>query len=320
MNYIIFDLEWNQPVNSKKSAELPHGEIIQIGFISTDADNRIRHRGEIMIKPSVYTVMNAYVSGLTGITQEDIDSGISFREAIEEMSRFFVEDTVLITWGDDDIPILCENLRFHGMDETLLPPHYNLQRIFASQTGSNLRQTGLKTAAEALGIVPDEEIRAHDALNDAYMTYLIAKALDLPAGIERYDRLTAEITANRPAWETEKPLFALRYRFTKNPSAMAGELRRLHFCCPWCGKDFFGTEPVRQGKNSFVSVGKCQDQDELFFRFSLKEGFITAAAFHMTDELGRIYQSRIKSREKREKRRELFRKSACEERKKKDND
>ena len=151
MNYIIFDLEWNQPVNSERSEKLVHGEIIQTGFLVLDESLEILHRESVMIKPVVYKTMNPYVSTLTGIKQSDINAGFPFPEAFAKMSAHFTDGTVLITWGDDDMPILRDNMRFHGMDETTLPEHYNLQRIFASQTESHMRQTGLRTALEALG-------------------------------------------------------------------------------------------------------------------------------------------------------------------------
>ncbi len=320
MKYIIFDLEWNQPVNSEKSDKLPHGEIIQIGFITADDDMKLTHREELMIKPQVYLTMNPYVSTLTGITQSDIDGGMPFPDAIHRMAEFFTEDTVLITWGDDDIPILQDNWAFHEMGVFTMPTHYNLQRIFSVQTGSFMRQTGLRTALEALGIT--EDVKAHDALNDAYMTYLIASKLDMALGIERYSGFEAEVAAKRPPWETEKPLFVVRSAYGRNPSGMCAECRRIHFSCPRCGKDFFGTEPIRQGKNTFVAVGECHDLGQLFFRFTYKDGYINTAAFAMNDEFDMIYKGRVRSKEKRDKRREMFRDTARSQRKAKkpDND
>lgn len=315
MNYIIFDLEWNQPVNGEKSEKLPHGEIIQIGFLVLGETYEVTARGEIMIKPSVYVTMNPYVSTLTGINQSDVDAGTPFPEAFAGMSQYFTGDTALITWGDDDMPILRENMRFHGMDTDSLPVHYNLQRIFASQTASHLRQTGLKTALETLGI--SDEIKAHDALNDAYMTYLISKKLDMKLGIANYACFSEEIGRNSPPWEAVKPLFTAKAAFSRNPSAMSDACRKMHFCCPWCGMDFCGTEPVRQGKTSFVGVGECEDKGPLFFRYSLKDGYIRISAFEMNSEFENIYNGRLKSREKREKRRELYRQTAIKRRRSK---
>ncbi|MBQ3843092.1 MAG: exonuclease domain-containing protein [Ruminiclostridium sp.] len=304
MNYLIFDLEWNQPSGSDKSPDLPHGEIIQIGFITVNDTMEITRRGELTIKPVVYRKMNPYVSTLTGIKQSDIDAGMTFAEAFVQMRELFTPETVLITWGDDDMPILRDNLKYHGIADDVLPVHYNLQRIFASQTDSKLRQTGLKSALETLGIT--EEMKAHDALNDAYMTYLIACELDMALGIAKYAAFTEATAAKKPAWESTEPAFLVRLPFDKNPSSFAGECRKLHICCPICGADISGADIFRQGKNSFVAASFCGCRERLFVRYELKNGHITVSAHEMTKELEVVYSARVRSKEKREKRREIY--------------
>ena len=305
MNYLIFDLEWNQPSGSGKSPALPHGEIIQIGFLAVNESMEITHRGEINIKPVVYKKMNPYVSTLTGIKQSDIDAGVPFTEAFARMSGFFSPETALITWGDDDMPILRDNLKYHGISDSVLPIHYNLQRIFASQTDSKMRQTGLKSALEALEIT--EEMKAHDALNDAYMTYLIAAKLDMTLGIAKYAAFSEETAAKKPVWDCTEPAFAVKLGYEKNPAAFAGECRKLHICCPSCGKELEAADIFRQGKNAFVAASCCGCRDRLFVRYELKNGNITVSAFEMTKEFEQVYSARVRSKEKREKRREIYR-------------
>ncbi len=320
MKYIIFDLEWNQHTNSDKSPDLPHGEIIQIGYILLDGAFEISLRDELTIKPVCYKKMNPYVSTLTGIKQSDIDSGISFTEAFGKMAEMFGDDTVLITWGDDDMPILRENLSFHGLDGLDLPPHYNLQRIFAAQTGSKLRQTGLKTAAEALEIT--DEIKAHDALNDAYLTCLIAKKLDIVKGIAEYSTALPPKLDKKTVhpWESETPFLIVNAEENVKLSGLAAACRKIHMCCPDCGHDYYGAEIIRQGKCSFLSASGCEDRSAVFIRFELKEGHITASCFNMTNELECIYNSRVKAREKRAARQEMHRTAALRARKNKNDD
>lgn len=306
MNYIIFDLEWNQPIPLERSAELPHGEIIQIGFIVADDKLSVVHREEVTVKPTCYRKMNPYVSTLTGITQSDIDKGVSFNSAMSSMALFFADDTVLITWGDDDMPILRENLAYNKADDIRLPVHYNLQRIFAAQTKSLLRQTGLKSAMETLGITDD--IKAHDALNDAYMTYLIAAKLDIAKGIAEYaEPLPAkrERTQKQP-WETEEPICTAAVSFAGKPDGLAEACRRIHICCPECGTDYMCTDPVRQGKCSFIAQSGCASHGTVFIRYALNDGKITASCFEMTDRFELIYQNRLRCRERRTKRREIY--------------
>ncbi len=317
MNYLIFDLEWNQHTNSDKSPDLPHGEIIQIGYILLDEKLDITLREEIIIKPVCYKKMNPYVSTLTGITQADIDAGIQFTEAFGKMAEHFGSDTVLITWGDDDIPILRDNLIFHGIGLIDLPPHYNLQRIFAAQTGSQMRQTGLKTAAEAMGIT--DEIKAHDALNDAYLTYLIASRLDIAQGISEYEKNTIPKEDKKIVhpWERETPFCTAVGDDNVKPGGLAAACRKIHLCCPTCGHDYVGAEVIRQGKCSFIAETGCTDRSAVFIRFELREHTVYAMCFDMTAELESIYNGRVKAKEKRAVRHEMHRAAAVSKYRKK---
>ena len=250
--------------------------------------------------------MNPYVSNLTGIKQSDIDSGVSFNKAISDMALFFTDDTVLITWGDDDMPVLRENLAYNKAEDIKLPPHYNLQRIYAAQTRSMLRQTGLKSAAEALGITDD--IKAHDALNDAYMTFLIAEKLDVAKGIADYSIPLVIKRERAPGqlWDTEPVKCSASVAFTGKPDSLAEACRKIHICCPECGTDYICTDPVRQSKCSFIAQSGCAMHGTVFIRYALKDKRITASCFEMTDKFEHIYKNRLKCRERRLKRREIY--------------
>lgn len=320
MKYIIFDLEWNQPINTVRSKLLPHGEIIQIGFLVVDEGKNITAKDEVMIKPVCYKRMNPYVSSLTGIKQSDINKGGTFTESFEVMAEYFGEDTVLITWGDDDMPILRENLAFHGRTDSDLPVHYNLQRIFAAQTGSDQSQIGLKTALETLGIT--DEIKAHDALNDAYMTYLVAAKLDLEKGMSEYaKRAPAKSTKTvvQP-WEIYMPICTANVETNVKPSGMADICRKIHICCPVCGIELSGAELIRQGKCSFVAASGCEDHGSVFMRYELKNGVISAAAFEMNEEFEKIYKNRVRIKEKNARAREAHRTMHTARRKEPKND
>ena len=294
MKKIIFDLEWNQPTNSPASKLLPHGEIIQIGFIVTDEENRITHKNEVMIRPVCYRKMNPYVSSLTGIKQSDINKGMTFSEAIDIMSEFFDDDTVLITWGDDDMPILRDNLAFHSRNDVALPVHYNLQRIYAVQMNAEQSQIGLKTAFEALGIT--DEIKAHDALNDAYMTYLIAQKLDLEKGIAEYAKRVVVKPAKTVVqpWEKYEPICSANMETSIKPTGLADVCRKVHICCPVCGIDYSGGELVRHGKCSFVASAGCADHETVFIRYELKSGILSVSCFDMNEEFEKIYKNRVR--------------------------
>ena len=72
MNYIVLDMEGNQPWPGSPSARkvLPvaiRGEIIQIGAVRVTEDPQVADEFQSMKKPKFYRSLNRRVSKLTGI-------------------------------------------------------------------------------------------------------------------------------------------------------------------------------------------------------------------------------------------------------------
>jgi len=190
MQYIILDMEWNQPWPGSYAARKPlespiRGEIIQIGAVRMSEDLEVQDEFQVLIRPRYYKKLNKKISSLTGLKDAVLkEKGLPFSDAVEEFRRWCGEDVTFLTWGFDDIRILKENLvLFH------LPTHwadrwYNAQMIFNAQTDGATAQKALKTAMELMGIEPSRP--AHDALGDAYHTALICSRLDLKKGVEEY--------------------------------------------------------------------------------------------------------------------------------------
>ena len=122
MNYIVMDMEWNQPWPGSPSAKkvLPvqiRGEIIQIGAVRVTEDQQVGDEFQILIKPKYYRHLNRRVSKLTGIKESRLrEEGVPFPEAIEAFQNWCGEDIVFLTWGFDDIGILRENLQLFGLN------------------------------------------------------------------------------------------------------------------------------------------------------------------------------------------------------------
>lgn len=300
MNYIIFDLEWNQPITQEeKSAPLRHGEIVQLGFFVLDEALNALAKDEITVKPVVYPTMNPFITTLTGITQEQAENGLPFPAALEKMAEYFTEETVLITWGDDDLPILQKNMAYHGI--TLpLPPHYNLQRIFCFQTQTPAVQIGLKTASEQLGISMNAP--AHDALNDSYITLLIARRLNLAEGIRQYSgRSLPPAKEPEQPWLDNEPILTEETDYLGSVDGMAEFCSDLFTACPVCGKKTNVRKFCRFHGNSFISKVRCSDDGE-FFTFFEKDGtLLKSRIYPMTDSLSRFYQARLRRKKNNER-------------------
>lgn len=196
MYYITLDLEWNQAyaqkalaVQRRLSCRL-RGEVIQIGAVKLDSRMNICGSYQIIVKPQYFKKLHRHVSELTGITQEQMDEGTPLPEAAERFKKWCGKDFVFLTWGPDDIPMLKENFNVHDISSGWLDKVYDLQVIFSRQTEDSTKQRSLEYAMEHFGL--EQHLPAHDALNDAYFTALVAKALDTPEGVRTYSSVRGE--------------------------------------------------------------------------------------------------------------------------------
>ena len=196
MYYITLDLEWNQAyaqkalaVQRRLSCRL-RGEVIQIGAVKMDAKMNICGSYQIIVKPQYFKKLHRHVSELTGITQEQLDVGTPLPEAAERFKKWCGKDFAFLTWGPDDIPMMKENFNVHGIPSAWLDRVYDLQIIFNRQTDDSTKQRSLEYAMDYFGL--EQHLPAHDALNDAYFTALVAKELNVPEGVKSYSSARGE--------------------------------------------------------------------------------------------------------------------------------
>lgn len=196
MYYITLDLEWNQAyaqkalaVQRRLSCRL-RGEVIQIGAVKMDSRMNICGSYQIIVKPQYFKKLHRHVSELTGITQTQMDMGTPLTEAAERFKKWCGKDFCFLTWGPDDIPMLKENFNVHGISSSWLDRVYDLQVIFNRQTDDASKQRSLEYAMDYFGL--EQHLPAHDALNDAYFTALVARELNVPEGVKTYTSVHGE--------------------------------------------------------------------------------------------------------------------------------
>ena len=200
MYYITLDLEWNQAYAEKALAVQKRlsrrlrGEVIQIGAVKLDKNMNPCGSYQAIVKPKYFKKLHKHVSVLTGITQEQIDLGISLPEAAERFKKWCGRNFAFLTWGPDDIPMLRENFRVHDIPTDWLDSTYDLQLIFNRQTNDETKQRSLEYAMDYFEI--PQNLPAHDALNDAYFTALVAEKLDVAEGIKSYNLRRGELLAD----------------------------------------------------------------------------------------------------------------------------
>ncbi|MBQ8994640.1 MAG: exonuclease domain-containing protein, partial [Oscillospiraceae bacterium] len=168
MEYIIFDLEWNQPSYNSIRVTSPvflEGEIIEIGAVKTNEDCDLLDTFKIIITPKYYTKMNSNVSKLTGIKNKDLMLGIVFPDAFRAFMKWCGKNSVFMSWSNNDLRVLRQNLRVFNMDPNeYMKDVFDLQQIFDKQILHEGRGCGLNEALEKVG---EKGMEAHDALHDA---------------------------------------------------------------------------------------------------------------------------------------------------------
>ena len=263
MNYIVLDLEWNQPVSAKSMVRTPvslYGEIIQIGAVKLDENYYILDTFKIMVAPKHYRKMHKKVTKLTKITTEDLQYGFPFPVAFGHFKKWCGDEFAFLTWGPDDIGILNDNMVLHKLDTAWIPCTYNIQVIFDDQITKEKRQVSLSYAMEKIG---EPALEAHDALHDARNTVCVCLHLDMVKGLAEYAELQKQMTYYREL-HMDRGESTKTYA-TKEEALSDPELTQ--FYCPKCGGIVTCGDIVKQNSNKSIAIGKCENGDELFVRF-----------------------------------------------------
>jgi len=302
MNYIVLDMEWNQPWPGSPSAKkvLPvaiRGEIIQIGAVRVTEDQRVCDEFQVLIKPKYYRHLNRRVSKLTGIKEPQLrEEGVPFPEAMELFRAWCGENVVFLTWGFDDIGILRENLQLFNIPTGWTDRWYNAQMIFNAQTDGSTAQKALKTAMEMFGIEATRP--AHDALGDAYHTALICARLDLEKGCREYD---AALKSHENGFHgAELPGCIARqvyhdYSDKRSAlSAMSGEEN----LCPICQGRMLGSRWFAQPGHRYMDLATCPEHGKFLIRVRLSEqedGLVRVSrlTYEATSEAAEAYARRV---------------------------
>ncbi len=306
MNYIVLDMEWNQPWPGSPSARkvLPvqiRGEILQIGAVRVTEEQQVADEFQVLVKPKYYRRLNRRVSKLTGIKEAQLrEEGIPMAEAMDRFRSWCGEDVIFLTWGFDDITILRENLQLYGLDESWVSRWYNAQMIFNAQTDGSNAQKALKTAMEIFGIEASRP--AHDALGDAYHTALICARLELKRGIQEYDQaLKSHVDgfhgAEIPGCISREVFYDYADK-REALSAMAGGENK----CPTCGRQMLGSRWFAQPGHRYMDLATCPDHGKFLIRVRLSDQTdgtirVSRLTYEATSEAAQAYARRVEKAE-----------------------
>ncbi len=261
MQYVVLDMEWNQPWDMKQARKKPlylKGEIIQIGAVKLDEKFNIIDTFKVLIAPRFYKKMHSKVSKLTKIKTGDLKEGLPFEEAFAGFKEWCGTDFVFLIWGWDDIPMLKDNMTVFGEDEDWLPKWYNVQTIYDQQIAKEGRQHALSDAMEKLG---ETLIDAHDALNDAYGTARVCLHLDMQKGFEDY-----------VAVEIKRKIAKLKMVKEFPSRSVAEKDEELHsFTCPMCNKTILCNDMLTYKWGRQIAIPECACGEKFYVRIKFRK-------------------------------------------------
>ena len=276
MPFIVLDLEWNQAMSSKSSVynHLPihlRGEIIQIGAVKLDENQRPCDEFSIYVRPQWFRKMHFKVKKITGIDEAMLDDAPGFPEALEMFLDWAGPDCQYMTWGYDDSGIMEENCIIHDLDIDWMGQWINLQLIFNKQTDGDKNQKSLDTAMEHFGI---EQTRvAHDALADAYNTGLVCSHLNLEEGLSEYDRLLHHLSSKKAASNSDDNTEPLEHVLS-DAYPTRQSLWNADFAsappCPVCKQALRKGKWVNQGDKRYMNLMRCDTDGAFLVRLRIR--------------------------------------------------
>lgn len=249
MNYIIFDLEFNQPFKINKitrqlecgyiNPKIPQ-EIIEIGAVKLNSIFEIIDTFRIYVKPTVYKYLHPKIKKITKITPNELEYAFPFDKSVKYFQQWLKEDYILCSWSMDDIIEIKRNCKYHNIDIDWIKNYIDIQHVYISEKGLS-QQISLKKAALELKI--EIENRMHKALDDSLYT---AKVLQL-LNIKDIDQYILD-SDNFTIYRSEKILDINDERIDK---------QKLKRKCPECGKFISVKHNWKTSSSSFWSLCLC---------------------------------------------------------------
>lgn len=180
MNYIVFDLEWNQSNTGKKEEvkEIPF-EIIEIGAVKLNEHFKIIGEFNSLVKPQIYHEMHKITRNLIHINMEELENEKYFPEVAKEFLEWCGEDYIFCTWGPMDLTELQKNMHFYGMEPLEDKPikFYDVQKLFSIEFEDRKSRRNLEHVIDFLEL--EKDIPFHRAFSDAYYTAKVMAKLDV---------------------------------------------------------------------------------------------------------------------------------------------
>ena len=256
MGYIVLDLEWNSAYYKPQGRFI--NEIIQIGAVKLNKDFEIIDTFQVYIKSKIVKKLSNRTIALTGITNEQMNSGVSFRVAVKKYNDWAGKNNVTMTWSDSDLYAIVENSRIF-LDSSLkfsLDMYLDLQSYIQGElrlVGHAItNQISLATATQMLNISTDG-FELHNARDDAHLCAIMLRRM---YNKERFVKLIRDTTDS----SFYDRLFFRAYHIS-NINDKRIDKKALRFSCPGCKKPLKSKNKWRYKNNWFRGELFCDKCD-----------------------------------------------------------
>lgn len=181
MNYIIFDLEWNQSPSGKgqENKDLPF-EIIEIGAVKLDDSFNVTGRFHEIVAPVVYNELHYITRDLIMLSMEDLKKGKPFKQVAEDFLKWCEEggEYIFGTWGSMDLTELQRNCKYFNIEYNFPKPfiYYDIQKLYSRCFSDGKQRVSLETAVTEQML--EKDIPFHSAFDDAIYTARILQKIN----------------------------------------------------------------------------------------------------------------------------------------------
>ncbi len=178
MNYIVFDLEWNQSSTPEGEVSAIPFEIIEIGAVKLDDAKRKIGSFHELIRPSVYQKMHRITGKLIHLKMDELENADRFPNVAKRFLAWCGSDVTFCTWGPLDLTELQRNMAYYHMPPLSHGPlpFLDVQKLFSISCEDKKSRRSLEHAIDFLKI--EKDIPFHRAFSDAYYTAKVLQRLD----------------------------------------------------------------------------------------------------------------------------------------------
>lgn len=275
MDYIVFDLEWNQCPEGKEfeKKSLPF-EILEIGAVKLDREYREIGRFSERIRPVVYRAMHFRTREILHIDMDMLKGARTFPEIFKDFLAWCGESVHFCTWGSLDLYELQRNLCYHGLENPFRAPlmYFDIQKIFSILYEDRKTRRSLEYAAGFLQL--SGSMPFHSALNDAVYTAEVLKRLPPEDVLKNYSIDYYQNPKSRreevyAVYDTHSRFVSKEF-FSKNQAMKDWKVTSTRCCL--CQKN--ARRKIRwfsNGNNNYYSLSFCEEHGWLGGKIHIKK-------------------------------------------------